>query len=588
MTETRTTRFGLPQWSSGSDSGSRTDFNEAFDNLEDRAAYDDGETYTALPGSTLVQGRYALVQPESSPGVPGPYQTLYRRSETATWDAVGGNALPDPVAVRPYLTVAGGGPAVDATGLTLAHPDLAQPGGTLAYDGSAYLGGTLRSYDRNDAGKGSVLVGLTDAAAPTTLGRLHVRTRQDNDRGIVVRPHGTGAGNLYTAQNTGGSEVWSVDALGRMRQVTYAAFGGASLPSQSMLAVAPSSSASDGVVNGLLLYGHDNVDPAISGKTMLRISPDNTTDTTPIVSVSRTAIALGRLPWGTSTTGGTVTTAGRQMVFRGLGYTADQAVAAFKLASSSAPENPANDVNLFVVNREALSGSVSAYLSNHRSTATPGLTVYRYGSTAPAVQLAQATVDGGGNTTYSLISEWAGDGRLKAGALWRGAGILRDARQSVKHSSIKKWATTGDGPTAGQVVSPNSSFTYTWPAMTLRSYGSTDLVISTIIELMLIPDGVGNGEDAQPVNLRTEINIAGGGWFTVADGENAPISVGIETGHRAGGNVFTARHRLANVSGDESVQIRTRVAAGSSLLALRLRMLDLLVEECCLQTYTAT
>lgn len=57
MAETRTPRLGLPQWSAGTDSPSRADFNEAFAALEQLGALDLQGTVAARPAPG-VRGRY--------------------------------------------------------------------------------------------------------------------------------------------------------------------------------------------------------------------------------------------------------------------------------------------------------------------------------------------------------------------------------------------------------------------------------------------------------------------------------------------------------------------------------------------------
>lgn len=78
MTETRTARFSMPQWSAGTDSGSRLDFNEAFANLELWAARDENGTRAARPAAG-IRGRYYTASDT---------KVIYRDNGT-TWDVVG-------------------------------------------------------------------------------------------------------------------------------------------------------------------------------------------------------------------------------------------------------------------------------------------------------------------------------------------------------------------------------------------------------------------------------------------------------------------------------------------------------------------
>lgn len=57
MAETRTPRLGIPQWSAGTDSPSRADFNEAFLDTDNLVAIDIEGTLAARPAAS-IRGRY--------------------------------------------------------------------------------------------------------------------------------------------------------------------------------------------------------------------------------------------------------------------------------------------------------------------------------------------------------------------------------------------------------------------------------------------------------------------------------------------------------------------------------------------------
>lgn len=571
MTETRTTRFSLPQWSAGSDSPSRSDFNEAFNNLATGAAYDTGVTASVLPTTGLYAGQYYLVSDNGN-------NTLYRRNDASAWGYAGGNTNPYPSYLRPYLTMAGGGPALTAAALTVDHPDQAEPGVEITYTGTSRFGGTLRSYDLNSTGAGAVMIGTDAAASVSTLGRLHVRTRVDGDKGLTLRAHGSGAGAVFAAQDTGGTDVLTINTAGNLRQAGASGLGGATIPTASAVAIAPTS-ASDSITNGLLLYGQDT-QPTKSIMGVLRSVSDADGS---IFTLARDNIQVGRLPWGSATADGQTNLQGRQVNVRALGYTADTTHFQVRRADPATPANPALDTVLYKIGSASANTSVPSYSSNVLVTTEPPQTLYRYGTTSEFLNLAQVTNPG---NIITLISSWSGEGKLRLGTPWRGTGTMRDARQSLQHASNKVWAAPGADPDEGQLISPNSSFTFSWPVMTMRSQGALDLNIQTSVEIMLA-GLTGQYEDAQVVNVRTEININSAGWTVVKSSENAPLSVGNETAHRPSGDNFTTSHRALNLTGNQTFQLRTVVTIGAPLVDVYLRSLDIIAEECLIENYIA-
>ena len=82
MAETITPRAGVRQWSAGTDTVSRTDFNETFANIEDRMALDDQGVHADRP----------------APGIRGRYwystdQKIHYRDTGSAWEVLGGNTL---------------------------------------------------------------------------------------------------------------------------------------------------------------------------------------------------------------------------------------------------------------------------------------------------------------------------------------------------------------------------------------------------------------------------------------------------------------------------------------------------------------
>lgn len=579
MTETRGGRHDLVQWSSGTDSGSRPDFNEMFSKLNTQAAYDLGVTLGALPAADRT-GRYELV------ALAGGYRTLYRTSDTATWDAIGGNTMP-----RAFHHRALEGQARTDTALTFSHPGSANPGATLDYGGSAVLSGTVRVYDDDEATRGVLIVGTNAAADPATLGRVHVRTRAEGERGIVVRPYTPGAGdpvgNLFSAQTAGGADVFTLDGLSRLRQQSFSAFGGAVMPTTSVFAVSPTSSDSDGVTNGLLLYGQAGA--GVTGKTLLRMQPDAATDTTAIGLVTRTGITWGRLPWGTpGTSSGTITYAANTHHLRASGHVDTTSYFTLRRSNPTSPAteaDPLQDVSLLSVGSTGITGTLPMALSQRQYTAATTLSLYRVTNfTASFLELARLVPDGGGGETSQPASTWSSDGRLATGAWWRSTGTLRDARQPVKHVSRKWFALPSDDESVGQNVDNGSSFTYTWAAMTVRSPTVTDLEVKLTVELVVIPNpGV---VDTNSIFLETLISIDGGG-YTVADSTFCTLPL-VQTAERLGGAVVVTTHRKTSIPANSSFTLRTRLTVGgTSVPDTRLRMLDIVATETMVESYAA-
>lgn len=572
MTETRTTRFGLPQWSSGGDSPSRSDFNEAFGNTEARAAYDDGGNVTSLPTSGINAGRYVML-------TEGSYRTLYRASgQDGSWEQVGGNRMPT---IMHYRPVSGSSAATTDTTWQVSHASLAQPSASMAYDGSLSAGGRMAVWDSNDAAKGTLHVGSTAAAAPGTLGRLYVRTRNDADLGIVVQPHSASAGNLLSVREPAGQDIITADSTGRLRVRSLSGFGGGSITSTASVTIAPTSAA-DSITTGLLLQGQSGA----ASKSLMQATPDSS-DTVPIADIARDSIKLGRLPWGTDTAGGNVTVAGRQFVSRTLGYTNDGTYFAFRRADATTPTNTALDQQILAGGAQGLSSNLPFYMSQRYDVAKPTLTLYRFSNFSQRFLEASRAVDNGdGSQTNTLAFAWESDGRLRSGAWWKGNGTVRDARQSVQHCSRKVWAAPGVHYNTGQFVAHGGSFTYTWPTMTARSVGAFDLEVATIMELITF--GSTSAEDAQWVRLETQISVDGGAWTSVNISENAPLAVGASTGNRPGGDLAPFVHRMTGVgSAGNSFTLRTIVSVGPSLIDIRLRSLDLTASECLIENYTA-
>lgn len=568
MTETRTPRLNLPQWSSGSDAPSRSDFNGAFSDLEARAGFDAGDSAASLPVTNLVAGRSTQLTTASDG------YTMYRYNGSA-WQFTGGTLIPVAVKYRAQAQ------ALTATAFTVEHPSRTTAGLTATYGGDLAAAGVLRSFDADDDTRGNVVVGWSGSPVLGTHGRLYVRTRRTGDLGAVFQSHASDAGNLLTVREPGGQDLFTVDAAGRLTQRTFSAFGGASLPTQSTMAVSPTSSDADAVTNGLLLYGQASA----TGKSILRVQPDNTADTTPIALIQRTGIGLGRLPWGTpGTSAGTMTLAANTLYVRTSG--AAENTTGYLVVRKSDPTSPATeadptkDVTLLTVGQSGISGGLPLFLSQRQKQNVTTMTLYRVGDfSASFLELARLVPAGGGGETAQLASSWLSDGRLSTGVWWKGTGTLREARQSIRHLCTKVWAAPGDSPTAGVYIAPNNSHTYTFPVMTVRSGTATDLNIGVLVELLMGLNG-----DGQVYSARTYVAVNGGAFNLLAIQENAQVAAA----QRATGDVLTFTHRYANAPAGATFQIRIEINVGSATAPVYLRKIDLNIDESIFEIYVAS
>lgn len=569
MAETRTSRFELVQWGVGTDSPSRIDFNEAFLNLENRAAYDDGVTYTALPVTHLVAGRYVLLAPESSPGVPTGVRTLYRRSDAASWDWAGGNTINEKFTVRPLNGIGAGGPARTTAALELSHPDApSNPGASFAYDGSSILGGTMRLHDYVDAAKGTLIVGaaVNLAADPVANGRVHVRTKASGERGIVVRPYGSASGALFTAQEASGNDLFVIDSVGRVRHQTFSAWGGAAMPTTSVMAVSPTSNPADDIVNGLALYGQSGADT----KRILNVARDAADAADPILSIDRENIGLGRLPWGSLTANGKLTSSGRQLLQRATGYTADALLWRLNRADLSTPTDAGLDETVASYSRTSSLTRVPAVISQALSTGGVNLSLKRYTNfSGPFLELHRVT----GSEVVETIGRWDAAGSILSGARWINPGTLRDARQALVHRTKKGF--TGSY-TTGQTQSQ------VWTAMQTRSATVCDLDIEVIVETEISSGLFSDKEDGQQWFVICDININGGGWTQLDS------NFGGGPAHRDGSrpiNVQPASFYKADIPVGATFQLRTRVVIGGAQPAVTVRAIWIKATEVIFNEY---
>jgi hypothetical protein len=573
VTKTQTTRFQQYQYSSGSDSFLRADVNADAAGIE-QAAYDDGATYTVLPavGDTIA-GRYVMYQPAASP-----YHTLYRATaQNGSWEQVIGNALPAPVTFRPY---AAGDQAATTAAATWTHPSLSAAPASITYGGLAsFASGVI--YDPNTAANGALHVGTNAAPAPSTLGRAHVRTRVDGDRGLVLQPHGAGAGNMFTAREPGGTDVTTIDANGYLRARSLSAFGGGAVTGTSAVVIAPTSNASDGVSNGLMLYGQSGA----GSKTILAVQRD-ASDTAPIATIGRDSISIGRLPWNSGTTTGTVAISAQQHRVRATGFSGDTGLWGVYAASATAPGDATQDQAVLGTSRTSIVGRTPIYLTQELDPSNPNLTVDRYAEFSVPFARFRRVVGGAAEIVASLEA----DGRLQTGARWLGGGTMIDARASLKHFSVARWAQPRtDGPTAGIRIDPIGSavnaYTYDFPVMQLRSVSACDLEITSWCEMTFATDNTNHGLS---YFLEIYASINGGSFNLVHTAEGFQATV--DGGQRPTGDNFFATQYLDNLPTGATVQFRLKLTNNTSAdgASIYIRAMKVVAEECLLTEYSTS
>jgi len=267
VAETRTAHFELPSYSLDADAAlSRTDWNEVATSLELRAAYDDGVVSASLPVDHLKPGRYARQTVTSG-------FALYRRS-AADWEWVGGPVMP----VRRYFRGALTGDIVWSTDIAAAAASA-----TMTAGGELATNGAVRTL------QGAVGADLGASLDPLTTGRLYARTRATSERAVVASAHAGDAGNLYTALESGGQAIWTVDAAGRMQARLANAFGAAA----PVTGIPVSTAAIVGVAGAAARLHGSTAAPISPGLEVFR----NLADTAAVLTALPDHITVGRAPW---------------------------------------------------------------------------------------------------------------------------------------------------------------------------------------------------------------------------------------------------------------------------------------------------
>jgi hypothetical protein len=574
MTKTLTTRFQLPQWGAGTDSPSRVDFDAAFLNLETWAAYDDGVTVSALPTTSLYQGRYVWQSQGSAP-----YRTLWRRDDASGWYHVGGPTIPTTQLIRALVNPALGDPTKDA--LRVEHPtlDVAGWASNLTFDGALSLRKGIAIGHPSDTSQGRLTVGGT--ALPASTVRAQITAYAANEHVLTLTQAYSGGGtpgSLLRMLNQAGSAVVNIDGTGKLSATQPSSFGGASLGTVNALAVGPTAGGADTV--GLALYGQATA----TTKSLLAAYRDSS-DSAPIAQVQRDGITLGRTPWGVAGTSGSITLASNVLYVRGSANGSNTSWLSFRYTSLADETNPALDSVYLSAGPAGWSARLPGFQSQELLPASPTQTLYRFLDFSQPFLTIQQAVRSGPSVSTTQVGSWEADGRMQGAVPWRSAATLRDMRQNVTHFCRKAWVSPGDGPTQGNAVLPSNAFSYTWPAMTVKSLTATDIEISVITELML-GSGVPDEADGQSYSHKLQVKINGASYVDVdrlvenAQGTPNP-------GNRPTGDLFDARHTLLSVPAGATVQFKSVYTIGAASPWIYLRSAEIRAREVIIESYVA-
>lgn len=585
MTETRTATFELPQWSASSDGPSRTDYNEAFTNLEARAAYDDGVPVSALPVTGLYNKRYFWQVQQPGGGANPTYRTLWR-SDGTTLYPVGGPTITTTQLYRGLHSSVSGNVNSDAVRFEHAsNPDDGGWGGHITYAGAAYLRTGLALGDDDDTAVGRLAVGAP--ALPGSGVRMSVDSYGSGEHAIVARVRHATPGSLFRGLTTGGALVFSVDGIGRLSTSSPSAFGGASPNEAAALAVAPTSG-DDGITQGLMLHGLTDVGHEDDDDKALVRGYMDLADEVPILTVNRLNMQFGRIAWGTpgAASSGTLRFDANSATFRTYGGAtgASRVYWAWHRASASEPDDVTEDTLLANIDANRFHSALPMVVSQRQKQSAAALTLQRVtdfsGSFVNAYRLVP---DGGGGETTQLAGVWASDGRLQTGAWWKATGTVRDARQAIHHNSTKVWAGVADGYVSGISVATNSNYTYTFGEMTVRSNGSADLIVRLNAEISF----EFHEFSGQKYNFECYISVNGGTYDKVdLTEQNVSPSAKFVVGTVAVGSRVIAQYILGSVSGGDTFQVRIKFNSFTGPTSF-LRKYRIDVEEALVENYTA-
>lgn len=584
MTETRTNRFNLPQWSTGEDeAGSWQDFTGAFADIEARGAIDRLTPGSALPSSGIVPAEY--FQRTATVG-PATLRSLYRGDSGGTLRAAS-SWIPETLRVRPADTVAS-----TAEGLRVDHPDVTLPALTVTWDGKATVRGSLILGAASDTALGRLAVGGLDAVPAGVRARI---TAHGAERALELRAGNGSVTELLRAVDSAGSNVLSISGSGSLTSTQAAAFGATS-PGAASLTGAPQPSGTQQA--GILAYGLE----AATSRAALQINRygPGSSDPAAILSVLPSAITVGRTgAW----TGATLTLGAPTVAVRADKLAWYPTVADMAEPNGAATAGMAAGIGLY--------STIGTQLSNAGATSGSANNLFSYPSGAGSWtgQLMRAfQTEIGGSPESVEVMRLDGAGRLSLNAPWRGSGTrpaeLRDARQPISHYTVKVWAQPGTYEAGPQVLGGGSAYTHTWPTMTNRSASATQLEVQCRLEAQYFRN-TGNDTpiERQTMQMQWDISISGGAWTFITQNDGAVISTQEQGSLVSGSWSDSALTQdtwslavLDTIPAGATFRLRMRVqvATGSDVgdaiapAYVRLRRADLYVREAIIQTYSSS
>ncbi|HZE00670.1 MAG TPA: hypothetical protein VE155_02720 [Pseudonocardiaceae bacterium] len=577
MTDTRTARMGVEQWSSGDDSPSRDGFNTTFANIEARTAIDQRTAGATLPSGTptLVAAEYFQRTLDLGGGATA--YALYRTDAGATWRAQ--SWIPETLRVRPPDTV----PLVTADALRIEHTSVATAGLVASWDGTAKLRNALLLGNSAEPTVGRLSVGGLDAMPASVRARI---TTSGAERGLEIRAGADGlTTELLRLMDAAASIVLTVSGSGVLTSTQGAAFGGIT-PGAATLTVAPQSSGS--LSTGLLAYGQESA-PTRPQITVNRFQPGST-DVSAIFSVAPNLIGIGKVAgtdWGQIDMGAVLT----RLVTARLAW--------FPTIASipgGAPFQAYPGLTGFagIDATNGVSSVIGTQFNNYGSATRDSATIASYPSgtntwTGNLLRGYQAEIISG-SPNIAEVFRVNPFGQIQSNAPWRGSGSkptqLRDARQPIVHQCKRIWVVPGDYPD-GQFIGSNGSFTYNWPTMTVRSSSITQLEVVMRMEALFFKQNSGANPDRQVMQVRWYYQI-GGGSFILADSdyqEAASTTVDSPWPQAPGiQNTWTVAVPVTAAAGT-TFRMRMIVSLYPYASDARLRRADLSVRESIIETY---
>lgn len=225
MAETVTPRFGVRLWGAGTDTVSRTEFNQVFQNIEDRGALDSQGVYSARP-TVGVRGRFYYATDRN---------VTYRDTGTA-WMIVG--SVQEGFVSTPANVSS---PAIVAKGLASQSQDILQvlsstgavlssftPTGGLK-SGGVYVSGNGSDPSTNRLGNAALSVTALLSSAPGLIVRAasghsaSILDVRDSANNVLTRINQLGeviAPALYKAVDTNPTKDHELVTYGTLKRLT--------------------------------------------------------------------------------------------------------------------------------------------------------------------------------------------------------------------------------------------------------------------------------------------------------------------------------------------------------------------------------